>query len=997
MIGILQKLKHFKKSDLIVSPIIQRPVVSVLILSILTGTIITFAFSLQNKDTKSKLNNILASVFNQKTAKAEGVSDTNGVVNPLQPRYYNTDKPFSIFVSCVYSDPANPLVSKAVFGYSNRTRAVVNLDESKISGSSNVWINDTAKYPTFPLNLGNKATDKLIKSFNPGDQERAFAVNLALGQDLIWEARIDYKNQASQYNTPYNKEGYIQRVRANTLFSPQCDFSGKSQFTEGFQSPNILSFTKTSSNVSSIIPATTSAVLSKVNLYVACSENDRSDSELTSALLGYRNESGQRIDLTNSEVVNLNVNKELILKAFGTIKGAKTQEQQEDLNKNVIQSHFQLNGANLENLNILKNQQYKNSTNPDEKKLYDESFKYGEIDYSKPSIFQKLGGAIQYLNTGQENQAMTVQGSADKDIIWGIRIKTTNPDGSVASDIKLVRANPKYDEPCIQPKVSNPSESDQKTDDPQNPSEPDVQVPSVLEDQQQIDSPSVQDSKPTPNTTDISIQNNTQTNQVANLVKSVLSFGSVQANAQSSNSTLDFNAACKLLGANYTAINTSSLANSWICNSGGGNQDVPYSQACSAQFEQGSVASYSDLNNINSWSCYSGRKLYYLPNQALVVQSMGLLATTKLQSSMDTNTQQWAFANGKVVNNSDRVYCLSSTSPSVGSSVYSGTCFDGPFQNNIWDTSGSVIKLQGSDLCLDSTGSTAGSDLVLGQCANSSIGSTPTNGGGGTPTPIPVDDDTELESEDLNDLANSYYSEQFAEINIPEDGGFIIKLIGEIGTDTYNQYNSATKKPTIDECYSLGFGCASSFANAQLNQSKIAAYFVLGLLKGAGQSVVDLANLIKELVTNIGGFISGLVNAIQQLFQQPGAFARLLVGGLQDFANKDIFGKTEFLGSLVGQFIPDIILSFFTGGSFAGTKVAETSVKVFEEVTAKIRVVGKIANIAENFIGKTLYLTKELSIPIVKVGEKIGMYGMEVLEKLKNLKQTAFEKFLEIL
>ena len=208
------KLKQASKSVL----------VSLIVLASLASSLTLTAYTFKPKVDSSKIQELLNSLLgNSLQAQAQDAETNTADPFAFAGRYYNTDKPFSIFVSCVYSVVVNPssttsssskatkdsygkkqpeTINLAIFGYSNHTGKTITLDGSKLDQQSKTWLNDATKYKNFPQGIDfslktsdSKETDKKnssnskggdknnddktpqpLKTLNPGNTERAFAV-----------------------------------------------------------------------------------------------------------------------------------------------------------------------------------------------------------------------------------------------------------------------------------------------------------------------------------------------------------------------------------------------------------------------------------------------------------------------------------------------------------------------------------------------------------------------------------------------------------------------------------------------------------------------------------------------------------------------------------------------------------------------------------------------------------------------------------------------------
>lgn len=954
---------------------------------------------------------------------------------PLSSRFYNPQKPFSIFVSCVYTDPNKPDSSKAVFGYSNRTGKTITLDQSNINAENKIWLNDPTKYPNFPFDISStslskekdteKSKTKIIKSLLPGDYEKAFAVDFRDNHDdddkyksdrdnpskeIIWKAAVNKKNEASKYSSPENLDGYLDQTRASLKYSPQCDLSGKSQYTEGFSTPTTPRSTiypKEFNQQKETIPDP----FSKVNLFVECSivdpvyqiknvniknskskneDTDSKDFKTYSAYIGYRNESGSRIDLTSSTINVLSKNN-ITEESFNPPKSGDDKgrdKEENDFKKNlsqpqIVHSYFQLSAQNIQNLGILKYQEYRDSQDPNNKALYDDAVINKDIDYSNPKALQKLSGAIQYLYPGQDSQAMIVGAKVGQELVWKVQLKTTDSKGNYITFTKQIKINPKYDEECLKDNQI-PANSYKKDDydeddhdDHENSkdkeennsnSEKEDYKSSPLKDSDKSKNNSSKSSNDTQNSSNNS-KNSSSTStkstsggnsKKTSFIEKLLAFGSVDVYAQTQQTLGDLNlsAYCDSKHGSQSSPVASGGVDSWKC----GDVSIDTNDVCRWQYNRSDAQSMTtNPGDPYSWICFIENSTI---SQILGGLDLGGYCSNKYGSNAET------------LNNN---------------SAYSWVC--------------AQAKIDLNDACVFQYGSSASaftdnpSDPYSLKCVTGGGNVTSPGGGsgGGGTVELPVDDDIEAADENLDEVATAYYSEQTAEINLPPTGEFISKLIKEVSDQTQTQLNEATKIPAFNECLSMGLNCASKIAQSQFNQAKLVAYFISGALQGAGQAIADLAKLIFDLATKFKDTITSLITAIGQLFEHPDLFGQIFIDYLQDYSTKDIYGKYELLGKAIGQFIPDIIFAVLTGGSSAAANVGAQVSKVVAETISKVKTLAKVINIAQRFIGRALYLGSELTINIVKVGEKIGMKGLEVLEKLKSLARSPFDRLMEIL
>lgn len=96
--------------------------------------------------------------------------------------------------------------------------------------------------------------------------------------------------------------------------------------------------------------------------------------------------------------------------------------------------------------------------------------------------------------------------------------------------------------------------------------------------------------------------------------------------------------------------------------------------------------------------------------------------------------------------------------------------------------------------------------------------------------------------------------------------------------------------------------------------ARIVLSYKLGILKGVGQALFDMAKMIWDLVTNFQDMIMGLSTSIQQLIQNPNMFMDMILDELTAFAALDVYGKSEYIGKFVGQLLPNVILGIVTAG-----------------------------------------------------------------------------------
>ena len=501
---------------------IQSTLVSLIVLASLATSLTLPAYTFKPKLDSSKIQELLNSLLgNSVQANAQDAGTNNADPFALSGRYYNTDKPFSIFVSCVYSFVVNPAsssssstksgkdsdkkdkddlskkksktVNLAVFGYSNHTGKTITLDKSKLDQESRTWLNDSAKYKNFPndIDFNAKAKDsksdkkgdndkpsQILKTLNPGDTERAFAVEFKKDgddkqtlplQDISWNAGINSKNEASKYNTPNNLDGYQQTIAASYNYAPQCDATGKSQFTTGFQTQPVTDplskvnfFVKCSLlDPVDVLPLTPSSSSSKGKTDVEGKngndkenkDDDKTKPTTYSTILGYRNESGARIDLSFSQVKVVGLDGQSNNEHYPDEKNisdtwniptpaksdkddkkdnSKTKPTTTPVYKNlplITQSYFQLSSNNLENLGVLKYQDNKNSTDLTKLAKYNDAVLNKDIDYQKTGTMEKLSNAIQYIYPGQDNEAMFVKANLNQEIVWTIKVSYLDTAG----------------------------------------------------------------------------------------------------------------------------------------------------------------------------------------------------------------------------------------------------------------------------------------------------------------------------------------------------------------------------------------------------------------------------------------------------------------------------------------------------------------------------------------------------------------------------------------
>ncbi|MEI6728639.1 MAG: hypothetical protein WCK98_03265 [bacterium] len=1075
------KLKQVSKSVL----------VSLIVLASLASSLTLPAYTFKPKLDSNKIQELLKGLLSN-SVQANAQDSSTNTTDPfaLSGRYYNTDKPFSIFVSCVYSFVVNPntasssstksgkdsdkkdrdddkkqpqTVNLAVFGYSNHTGKAITLDKSKLDQESKTWLNDTAKYKNFPndIDFSSKVNDSKsdkkdnddknlqpLKTLNPGDTERAFAVefkkdgedkqNLPL-QDISWNAGINSKNEASKYNTPNNLDGYQQTTVASYNYAPQCDSTGKSQFTSGFQTqPAIDPLSKVNFFVKcslldpvEVLPLTPSSSSSKGKADVERKDKkdkknddkDEAKNKLStySTILGYRNESGVRIDLSFSQVRVVGLDGQSDHEHYPDEQNStdnwniptpskENKDDKKDSSKSkqttqapvyknlplITQSYFQLSSQNLENLGVLKYQDYKNSTDQTKLAQYNDAVFNKDIDYQKTGAMEKLSNAIQYIYPGQDNEAMFVKANLSQEVIWTVKVSYQDQSGKPQTSTRKVSSFYKVNEPCNSntgnslPEFSKfKVDKDDRDEDDNNRGESrdppregwqtksdgvfQNSVPSSTTNNSSNSKSSINSSnqaKPQTNssvnstsslkpstssqTSSKNISTTTSTNILNNLQNLFTTGGNIQAFAETPNSLggLDLVGYCQSKhGSQSSVVLTTGDIYGWKC----GNVSIDTYDVCRWQYnDPNATAQASNGNDAYSWSCYSSNG-----------SNLG---------GLDLN----GYCQNK--NGSDAKL--------IGSGAYNWVCKQAAIDLN--------------DACVFQYGQGAAAyspnqnDPVSVVCTTSGGNVNSPSGGNGGGASLPVDEDVEVADENLDDVATAYYGEQFAEINIKPDGPFILKLSGEIAYQAFVQYYEATKLPSFNECLKLGFGCAGKFAQAQFNKAKMQAYFIWGLAQGAGQSIVDLATLIKDLLTNPGQ-LTAMANAVGQLFQQPDLFANLLIDILQDYSRADIYGKYELAGKAVGQFIPDVIIAVLTDGAGAAASVSKKSSEILAQVTSKVKGLAKIANVAERFVNKAIYIGKELTIPIIRLGEKVGMAGLEVLNKLKTLAVDAFNRMMEVL
>jgi hypothetical protein len=1007
-----------------------KSVIPTLLILISIFSLIRFsAFSNFNSNLNSNFSSYLSNIFsnNPQALAQNSNSEFDGArLEPNSPYFNNEeDSPYSIFANCF--EAVNNNEYKIYFGYKNHTQSDINLSDSILPYGRKITnlANDKGTYYPNEKNIYSQLS--LINQSEIGDQKTGynpfyFAIQSYSTEDIVWQTKLKLNNQS-------NSE-VIRTVRANPKYLPSCRKDSQNQLidtfdvTENFESTPIFGINKIYlknqssndfnkkqqlfeiknkeefENIKKIDP------LKNIKIFTSCSEfetdqNGKGNNRY-STIFGYRNAVGSRLDLKTSRIFS-----------------------RQDSIREIVHVYSDLKGENLKNLGLLNNSEFENSLIPEEKAKFEQSFKDSEIkDLNFENNFdeiKKYQSPIQYFYDGGDNVAMVVRGYGNgqisggyskggaEDIIWSITKEATFDNKTYVFE-KEVRSNPLFDEPCMDKPLIENNQTVASQDN------------SIL-------------SKKTAKSNNFRTVNSGKNNQenfelnkisFGSLINNLNPFGQLEVLAQESDleSEIDQVLSENTENTNPEAADLSSLLSTQELAT---NQNVEIKVLGGVNLEEycdgfGGEFSFRLKQNdktATGWECYYS---YFL--------NMGSF-TQICKSQYASNNE--SIAKYDNYNDPNSIYCMDTVfgieTTRLGGLNLAGYCentfgsqyFIEVYGDNTVDSwrCTKSRNVEANKACSDQypinseknpTPNIANSfsqnpsdpysiECVVGIESNIDDGAGNnggrSNGGGGTGQDpdgeILVDDDLEDDNVDIVQMSNEYFSENDVDITLDRNSQTVTGLIDQVAFQTFDQVRQFVFGDSngCDEIIS----CGSIFVSVTFNMAKLVANFQIGIFQGIGQFFVDILDSIKTIANEGLEFITGIFNSITQLINNPSFFADSIMADLESFLTLDIFQKANKIGRAIGVLIPDIALLFVPGVGAA--KVSAKILQVVDKTADFLRTSIKIANLAEKFVGKTLFLAIDVSVKVIKIGSRIAVKGIEMWDKIQSLPERAFIKLLD--
>jgi A nuclease of the HNH/ENDO VII superfamily with conserved WHH len=170
------------------------------------------------------------------------------------------------------------------------------------------------------------------------------------------------------------------------------------------------------------------------------------------------------------------------------------------------------------------------------------------------------------------------------------------------------------------------------------------------------------------------------------------------------------------------------------------------------------------------------------------------------------------------------------------------------------------------------------------------------------------------------------------------------------------------------------------------------------MLKGTIDGVTSYVDFIQAITVQLQDTITGAINAIILLFSKTKVVINFILDKIDEFNKKDIYSKYEFFGQIIGNFVPDIIITVFAS-NFAsvlaniGGKIA----RILQEFSKFVDAFKGVINAAEKFIGKSIPISGGALLPIISIGGKTVSAGKDIAKLAREASDETWARLVKLI